>query len=120
MPMYYTADGALQITTIGELDEIRSAARDLPDRVGLDLLSTGEYSPRGEGLYERLTPRQQETLRTAVEVGYYEEPREVTYQDVADELGVAAGTVGVHLRKIASKILKGVLPSREAPSAATR
>lgn len=110
-PMYYAADGALEITTIGELEEIRASALALPEGVGLNLLSTGEYRPANDGLYEQLTPRQQETLRTAVEVGYYREPREVTYQDVADELGIAAGTVGEHLRKIESKILTDVLPN---------
>lgn len=113
-PMYYTDDGALEITTIGELDEIRASSLALPDGVGLHLLSTGEYCPGNEGLYERLTPRQQETLRAAVEIGYYQEPRQVTYQDVADQLGIAAGTVGEHLRKIESKILTGVLPNAEA------
>lgn len=116
-PMYYTDDGSLEITIIGELEEIRGSVLELPDGVGLELLSTGQYSPEGEGLYERLTPRQQETLRAAVEVGYYEEPREVTYEDVAEELGIAAGTVGEHLRKIESKILKGVLPGRSLPTA---
>ena len=114
-PMYYTDDGALEITTIGELEEIRESSLALPDGVGLNLLSTGEYCPGDEGLYERLTPRQQETLRAAVEVGYYQEPRRVTYQDVADELGIAAGTVGEHLRKIESAVLTGVLPNAEAP-----
>lgn len=112
-PMYYTENGALEITTIGELEEIRASSLALPDGVGLDLLSTGEYSPASDGLYEQLTPRQQETLRTAVEVGYYQEPRQVTYQDVAGELGIAAGTVGEHLRKIESKILTDVLPNAE-------
>lgn len=117
-PMYYTRDGALEITTIGELEEIRRSAMALPEGVGLDLLSTGEYRPASDGLYEQLTPRQQETLRVAVEVGYYREPREVTYQDVADELGIAAGTVGEHLRKIESKVLTDVLPNPEAPQKA--
>lgn len=117
MPMYYTDDGALEITVIGELEEIRRSAVALPEGVGLELLSTGEYHPAAGGLFEQLTPRQQETLRAAVEVGYYQEPREVTYQEVADELGIAAGTVGEHLRKIESKILTDVLPGSEAPTA---
>lgn len=111
MPMYYTDDGALEITTIGEFEEIRRSSVDLPDGVGLELLSTGEYSPTGEGVYEKLTSKQQETLRAAIEAGYYEEPRRVTYQDVAEELGVAAGTVGEHLRKVESTVLTHVLPS---------
>lgn len=117
-PMYYTGDGALEITVIGELEDIRAASLALPDGVDLHLRSTGEYRPSNEGLYEQLTPRQQETLRAAVETGYYQEPRRVTYQDVADELGISAGTVGEHLRKIESTILTGVLPDAETPTPA--
>lgn len=117
-PMYYTEDGALEARAIGELEDIRAASLALPDGLDLNLLSTGEYRPVNEGLYERLTPRQQETLRAAVETGYYQEPRRVTYQDVADELGISAGTVGEHLRKIESTILTGVLPDAEAPTPA--
>lgn len=113
MPMYYTSQGALEITAIGELADIRDSTLDLPDGVGLELLSTGEYSPTREGLYEQLTAKQQETLRAAVEAGYYEEPRRVTYEEVADELGVAAGTVGEHLRKIEAAILTEVVPARK-------
>lgn len=116
MPMYYTDRGALEITAIGEFEDIRESMVDLPKGVGLNLLSTGEYSPESGGLYEQLTPKQQVTLRAAVETGYYEEPRNVTYQDIAEELGLAAGTVGEHLRKIESKILTNVLPAAgEAP-----
>lgn len=118
MPMHYTDDGALEITVIGELEEIRHSAVALPEGVGLELLSTGEYCPASDGLFEQLTPRQQETLRAAVEVGYYREPRRVTYQEVADELDIAAGTVGEHLRKVESTILTDVLPSTEAQSPA--
>lgn len=118
MPMYYTDDGALEITVIGELEEIRRSTVALPDGVGLELLSTGEYRPAAGGLFEQLTPRQRETLRAAVEVGYYREPRQVTHQDVADEPDIAAGPVGEHLRKVESTILTDVLPSREAKSPA--
>lgn len=111
MPMYYTDRGALEITTIGEFEEIQNSRVELPDGVGLELISTGEYTPTSDEVYEQLTSKQQETLRAAIEIGYYEEPRRVTYQDVAEELGVAAGTVGEHLRKVESTVLTNVLPA---------
>lgn len=112
MPMEYAERGALRITAIGTLDTFREAMESMPEEVGLRLLGTGDYVPKDEGLYAQLTERQRETLRVAVEAGYYEEPREVTYRDVADELGVSTGTVGEHLRKIESTVLKGILPRR--------
>lgn len=110
MPMSYTDRGALRITAIGNLETFRAGMSAMPDDVGLRLLETGEYDPEGDRLYGTLTHRQQTVLRTAVEAGYYSEPRGATLTDVADELDVAAGTVGEHLRKIESKLLSSVVP----------
>lgn len=110
MPMRYTDRNALRITAIGEFDTFQRAMGEMPDGVDLRLLKTGEYSPDGGELYSQLTRRQQETLRAAVEAGYYEEPREVTYDEVAEEMDIAPGTVGEHLRKIESQVLKGIVP----------
>lgn len=110
MPMEYTDRGALRITAIGELETFREAMATVPEGVGLRLLETGEYTPEGDQLYDQLTDRQQETLRAAVEAGYYEEPREVTYEEVAERLDVAPGTVGEHLRKVESAVLSSIVP----------
>jgi predicted DNA binding protein len=45
-------------------------------------------------------------LETAVDVGYYTNPREATHADIADELGIAATTVGEHLREIESRVFR--------------
>jgi len=110
MPMRYADRGGLEIRAIGKYETFRDAMAEIPDGVEFTLLRTGEYAPGGEGFFQQLTPRQQETLRTAVEVGYYNEPRRVTYQDIADRLQISAGTVGEHLRKIEAQILTNVVP----------
>ena len=112
MPMEYAERGALRVTAIGELETFREAMASMTEEVGLRLLGTGDYVPSDNGLYAQLTDRQRETLRAAVEVGYYEEPRQASYQDIADHLGISTGTVGEHLRKIESTVLKGVLPQQ--------
>lgn len=116
MPMRYADRGGLEIRAIGKYETFRDAMREIPESVEFTLLRTGEYAPGGEGFFQQLTPRQQETLRTAVEVGYYNEPRRVTYQDIADRLHISAGTVGEHLRKIEAKILTGVVPEPQQPA----
>ena len=112
MPMQYAERGALRVTAIGTLDTFREAMGAMTEEVRLRLLGTGDYVPTDHGLYAQLTERQREILHAAVEAGYYEEPREANYQDIADRLDISTGTVGEHLRKIESTVLKGVLPQR--------
>ncbi|MFC6874642.1 helix-turn-helix domain-containing protein [Halobellus marinus] len=56
-----------------------------------------------------LSDRQQEALQTAVELGYYDTPREDTHADVADELGCAPNTASEHLQKGEAKLVRGRL-----------
>jgi predicted DNA binding protein len=46
-----------------------------------------------------LSDRQQETIETALELGYYDTPREATHADIAEQLGLAPNTVTEHLQK---------------------
>lgn len=72
------------------------------------LLHTGEWDPvsalRPTDL--RLTDRQRDVLRVALEFGYYDEPRRCTLVEIADALGVSKAAVHKHLVSAESKILK--------------
>ncbi|HTY90897.1 MAG TPA: helix-turn-helix domain-containing protein [Methanocella sp.] len=53
-----------------------------------------------------LTERQMLTLRTAVEMGYFDTPRRASVRDVAKKLNVSASTAVEHLRKAEKKVLE--------------
>ncbi len=59
-----------------------------------------------EAVEEALTDRQREALEVAHEAGYYEWPRQVTCQELADELGVASPTYTEHLRTAEQKLIQ--------------
>ncbi|ADB61783.1 Bacterio-opsin activator HTH domain protein [Haloterrigena turkmenica DSM 5511] len=52
-----------------------------------------------------LTVVQYETLVAAIERGYYEVPREVSVQELADEFGISDQSVSERLRRASSQIL---------------
>ena len=52
-----------------------------------------------------LTVEQYETLVAAIERGYYEVPREVSVQELADEFGISDQSVSERLRRACSRIL---------------
>jgi len=53
-----------------------------------------------------LTDRQRRLITTAVELGYYDTPRECTLTDLADELGIAKSTCSETLHRAEGKIIK--------------
>ncbi|MDZ5809847.1 bacterio-opsin activator domain-containing protein [Halorubrum sp. AD140] len=56
-------------------------------------------------LAERLTDRQWNTLRLAFERGYFERPRRITQEGIAEELDLSPSTVGQHLHTALRKLL---------------
>lgn len=109
-PIEYTRRGGLRMTVVGEEETIRQTIGVVPESVRLKLEETGEYEPSARRLFAQLTPRQQETLRAAVDAGYYEVPRRATHADVAATLDRTGGTVGEHLRKIEAAVLTAIVP----------
>jgi hypothetical protein len=49
-------------------------------------------------LDDRLTDRQQSVLEAAYEAGYYERPREVTGEELAERLDITSATLSQHMR----------------------
>ncbi|WP_276261441.1 helix-turn-helix domain-containing protein [Haloglomus litoreum] len=109
-PLEFTRDGGIRLTLVGEEADIRQAIAAVPESVAHTVERTGNYQPDQTRLFAELTDRQQEILLTALEMGYYEQPRRATYEDLATELDCTKTTVGEHLRKAEEKVLTGIAP----------
>jgi len=103
-------DGSIRVAAIGEREQLTAALELVPGTVTVELESIQPYKPNSRRLYSTLTARQQEILRVAVSAGYYDIPREATYEDVAAELDLAPVTVGEHLRKVESRLFAEIVP----------
>jgi len=106
MPIPINDDGSMRITYLGsetDFQELYDKSRDATD-LDFEVIETGEHDPDVDTFLRGLTPRQQEVLQAAVEVGYYSEPRAATHEDVATAVGIAPTTAGSHLRKIESRV----------------
>ncbi len=105
-PIRFATDGAAIVTLIGPGDWI--SGRWLPDTDEIDIRieRIGEYTNDPSGLAPDLTDRELRTLRTAVTLGHYENPRAATYDDIAQDLNCSTGTVGHHLRNAEAKLMQ--------------
>ena len=72
-----------------------------PDTVSVQTIKNGD----GKN-YDFLTEKQREVLELAVRRGYYEDGSEVTLKQLADELGIARSTIGEHLKRAESEVVK--------------
>ncbi|MFB6165104.1 MAG: helix-turn-helix domain-containing protein [Haloarculaceae archaeon] len=127
-PLSYTdpARSSLKVTLIAEESTLRTILNAVPAGVAVDVLRIGSYELRDNHLFTALTERKQEVVRTAVQKGYYETPRQATCEDIAAELDCSPGTVAEHLRLAESTLLTELVPAtydgpgRESPRPITQ
>lgn len=110
-PLVYTGmdHRSLRLSEIGREEELRRVIEEIKAIVDVEIEQVGSYDPSSDRPLVELTDRQREVLRVAVEEGYYEEPRQVTYEDIAARLDCSAGTVGQHLRRIEAQLMPTVV-----------
>jgi len=113
-PATWNTDGSYTFTMVGQAAAIQAAVDDVPSPVRVEIDAVGGATVAPERIVDRLSDRQREAVRTAVDLGYYDVPRTATAEDVAAELGCATSTAAEHLRKVESTVLTGLF---DAPTA---
>ncbi|EMA51513.1 helix-turn-helix domain-containing protein [Halococcus thailandensis] len=99
-----TANGPrMRFTVIGTETGIQEAADGLPDGIGLAVERIGRFETSTESTL--LTDEQAALLALAIDEGYYEVPRETTQRELADRVGVTAGTIGDRLQRIERRVM---------------
>ncbi len=110
-PVVYTDTGAAVFEVLGDPDDLRALLLGLPDGVDATVERLGGYDRR-RSPETALTERQRDVVATAVDLGYYDVPREATLEEVADDLDIAGSTVSTHLRKAEAAVMGTVVSSR--------
>lgn len=95
----------MHMTLVGEGENLQQLVEAIPDDIETTVEEIGEYDRRYGTLAGAMTDRQYEAVRVAVELGYYETPREATLEDVADALHCAPSTASDHLQKAEAAVL---------------
>lgn len=103
---------------LGDRDELSKAIELLSEfgRVSVERITKDfrrEITPsraEWQELLSSIPTRQREFLNVAVEMGYFEIPRAVTLEQLAEELGITKTTASTHLRKVERKLITFLLP----------
>lgn len=98
-PVVFHTNRTADVQFVGPSDALGAMVDRLPDGIDAEVrrLAGGDATRLDPS--ERLTTRQRRVLATAAELGYYDEPRTATLDEVAAELDLASGTVAEHVRK---------------------
>ncbi|MFC3959517.1 helix-turn-helix domain-containing protein [Halovivax cerinus] len=107
-PAEWNADGSYTFTAVGRDADIQAAVEAVPAGARVEIEAVGGDRYAAGDVVRRLTDRQREAVQRAIEVGYYDSPREATCADVADALGCATSTASAHLRKAESRLVHGL------------
>lgn len=75
------------------------------------LTRDGESEPPGDGL----TDHQQEALRTAYELGYFDIPRRASLQEVAAALDISASSLSERLRRAQTRLIEETVATTWPP-----
>ncbi|MDZ7687168.1 MAG: helix-turn-helix domain-containing protein [Halobacteriales archaeon] len=112
----YTHDGDLFLVFhVPDTETLKQVIGKLRERyidVGVRrLIRSKESEDRSLVLVDRseLTGKQEEALRKAHEMGYFEHPKGANAGEVADALGVATSTFTEHLSAAQSKLLRSIV-----------
>lgn len=99
---------------VSDEDAVLEVADTVDEVIAVDLLEgTSVTGRRGRSSITvdvpALTPKQWEAFELAYDAGYYEQPRSVDLQTLADELSISKSAVSQRLRAAEATILDGVL-----------
>lgn len=103
-PIIY-GDGRIAGRAVGDPEALQRVLDDTPDTFDIRVDEISRYQGGLDNPETTLSDRQREALETAHELGYYEQPRRATHEEIADELGCSAVTASDHLQKAEAKLV---------------
>jgi predicted DNA binding protein len=107
-PVVYR-DGAVHANVVGDGATLQAAMERLPPFVDVRIDEIGSYDGGPDAPAAQLSERQREAVLAAMELGYYDHPRQATHEEVAAAIGVAPSTASEHLQKAESKLVRATM-----------
>ncbi|WP_336325638.1 helix-turn-helix domain-containing protein [Halovenus sp. HT40] len=86
----------------------------ISDLEAFGTVTLGTLTEFEEQSESQVTDRQREVVREALSRGYYDWPRKITNEELAEELEISRATLHEHLRKAERTLLSSVLADRHA------
>lgn len=107
------SNGRFKIAFVGSQAYLRKILREIESqRIKYRVILATDAAFADDSLLNRLTDKQRKTLLLAYELGYYDVPRKVDSQELANTLDLRRATVVEHLRKAEYRLLTAIVGHR--------
>jgi HTH DNA binding domain len=107
-------DGKLKLTFVGNLNEVKkllARAEQVGQKFEILSLTDATFSP--DSILQVLTEKQRKILSTAYENGYYDVPRKIDSEELAQKLNIVKSTLVEHLRKAEKRLITDIMGKEE-------
>ncbi|MFC3477858.1 helix-turn-helix domain-containing protein [Halobacterium litoreum] len=112
-PLSFREDRTARFEAVGESDALAAFYEALAGVLDASVEAVHDF--RRGGTPADLTTRQRDALAAAVDLGYYEVPREASVADVADAIDCSSSTAGELLRRAERVVVRDAVAGEPAP-----
>lgn len=114
MPIVYR-DGKMHTRAVGTAAAIQRVHDDAPGELQIHIDEIGRFRCLDDQPVTQLSDRQRQAVAVAHDLGYYDQPRGATHEEVANRLDCAPTTASDHLQKAETKLLNTILDTAPLP-----
>lgn len=100
-------EGKVRVTLVGDNEQVKQFLENRGVNYKVVSLTDAKFSL--ESPISRLTEKQQEAISLAFRLGYFDTPRKVSAEELAQRLGLSSSTLTVHLRRAERRLLAEAL-----------
>lgn len=110
-PVVFTESGKIACSFLGSQSQVQTVIDGIPDSISITIQEVTGMAGASHILNfsSILTDRQWDALQAAYDLGYYDIPRKVGHEQVADAIGCAPSTAAEHLRKAESELVRLII-----------
>ena len=100
-------DGKVRVTLVGNIEQVKEFLEESSVNYRVVSLTDAKFSLNSP--ISRLTEKQQEAISLAFRFGYFDTPRKISADELAQKLGLSSSTLAVHLRRAERRLLAEML-----------
>jgi hypothetical protein len=103
-------DDCLTFNMVGNPEDFHTFVSDAQEKGwAFDILSVCDYNPHVNGIFDILTPKQKNILVESYRQGYFDHPRRVNANELAEQMGMHKTTLLEHIHKAEKRLIGHIL-----------